>query len=178
MRVGIDTGLVVVGDVGAGRSQEQLALGDTPNLAARLQALASYGAVVLSDGTRRLLAGSFALRDLGLQPLKGIAEPVHAWHALSERKAESRFEAANEGRLAPMVGRELEFSVVLHAWQRARMIFIRADGTIARIAAETVPYSLEPVDSGEPVAAVLELAGGKAAALGIAEDDVVRWEDK
>ena len=58
------------------------------------------------------------------------------------------------------------------------MIFIRADGTIARIAAETVPYSLEPVDSGEPVAAVLELAGGKAAALGIAEDDVVRWEDK
>ena len=58
------------------------------------------------------------------------------------------------------------------------MIFIRADGSIARIAAETVPYSLEPVDSGEPVAAVLELAGGKAAALGIAEDDVVSWEDK
>lgn len=58
------------------------------------------------------------------------------------------------------------------------MIFIRADGTIARIAAETVPYSLEPVDSGEPVAAVLELAGGKAAALGIAEDDVVSWEEK
>jgi len=58
------------------------------------------------------------------------------------------------------------------------MIFIRADGTIARIAADTVPYSLEPVDSGEPVAAVLELAGGKAAALGIAEDDVVTWDDK
>lgn len=58
------------------------------------------------------------------------------------------------------------------------MIFIRADGTIARIAAETVPYSLEPVDSGEPVAAVLELAGGKAAALGIAENDVVSWEGK
>lgn len=58
------------------------------------------------------------------------------------------------------------------------MIFIREDGTIARIAADTVPYSLEPVDSGEPVAAVLELAGGKAAALGIAEDDVVTWEDK
>lgn len=58
------------------------------------------------------------------------------------------------------------------------MIFIRADGTIARIAADTVPYSLEPVDSGEPVAAVLELAGGKAAALDIAEDDMVTWEDK
>jgi uncharacterized membrane protein (UPF0127 family) len=58
------------------------------------------------------------------------------------------------------------------------MIFIRADGTIARIAAETIPYSLEPVDSGEPVAAVLELAGGKAAALGIAENDVVNWEGK
>ena len=58
------------------------------------------------------------------------------------------------------------------------MIFIRSDGTIARIAAETVPYSLAPVDSGEQVAAVLELAGGKAAALGISEDDVVTWEDK
>lgn len=58
------------------------------------------------------------------------------------------------------------------------MLFIRADGTIARIAADTVPYSLEPVDSGEPVAAVLELAGGKAASLGIAEDDVVTWQDK
>ena len=118
-RVGIDTGLVVVGDVGAGRSQEQLALGDTPNRAARLQALASPGSVVLSDETRRLVAGSFALRDLGLQTLKGIPEPVHAWHALSEKKSESRFEAATEGKLAPMVGRELEFSVVLHAWQRS-----------------------------------------------------------
>jgi uncharacterized membrane protein (UPF0127 family) len=58
------------------------------------------------------------------------------------------------------------------------MIFIREDGTIARIAADTVPYSLEPVDSGEPVAAVLELAGGKAATLGVAEDDVVTWDDK
>jgi class 3 adenylate cyclase len=120
VRVGIDTGLVVVGGVGTGRSQEQLALGDTPNRAARLQALASPGSVVLSDGTRRLVAGSFALGDLGLQSLKGIAEPEHAWHALSETKAESRFEAATEGRLAPMVGRDLEFSVVLHAWQRVR----------------------------------------------------------
>jgi class 3 adenylate cyclase len=119
VRVGIDTGLVVVGDVGAGRSQEQLALGDTPNRAARLQALALPGSVVLSDGTRRLVAGSFELRDLGPQSLKGIGEPVHAWHVFSERKAESRFAAATEGRLAPMVGRDLEFSVVLHAWQRA-----------------------------------------------------------
>lgn len=58
------------------------------------------------------------------------------------------------------------------------MIFIRSDGTIARIAADTVPYSAEPVDSGEPVAAILELAGGKAAALGIAENDMVSWDDK
>ena len=119
VRVGIDTGLVVVGDVGAGKSHEQLALGDTPNRAARLQALASPGSVVISDSTRRLVAGSFALRDLGLQSLKGLAEPVYAWHALSEGKAESRFEAATQGRFAPMVGRELEFAVVLHAWQRA-----------------------------------------------------------
>lgn len=58
------------------------------------------------------------------------------------------------------------------------MIFVRADGTIARIAAETIPYSLEPVSSGEPVAAVLEIAGGRAAQLGISEDDKVSWEDK
>jgi uncharacterized membrane protein (UPF0127 family) len=58
------------------------------------------------------------------------------------------------------------------------MIFIRPDGSIARIAAETVPYALDPVDSGEPVGAVLEIAGGRAAALGIAEDDVVTWKPR
>jgi class 3 adenylate cyclase/tetratricopeptide (TPR) repeat protein len=119
VRVGIDTGLVVVGDIGDGRSQEQLALGDTPNRAARLQTLASPGNVVVTEGTRRMVAGNFIFRDLGSQFLKGIADSVHVWHALSERQSESRFEAATEGRVAPMVGRELELSVVLHAWERA-----------------------------------------------------------
>ena len=119
VRVGIDTGLVVVGEVGAGGTQEQLALGDTPNVAARLQGLATPGSVVLSAATRRLVAGSFELGDLGAQTLKGIGEPVHAWQVLSERRVESRFEAASAGKIAPMVGRDLEFSTVLHAWQHA-----------------------------------------------------------
>ena len=119
VRVGIHTGMVVVGDVGSGSSQEQLALGETPNLAARLQALAYPNTVVLSGRTRQLAAGSFEYRDLGSHVLKGFSEAVHAWQPLAEGKAESRFEAATHGVLAPMVGRELEFAVLIHAWQRA-----------------------------------------------------------
>ncbi len=120
VRVGIHTGLVVVGEVGSGSSQERLALGDTSNLAARLQALAPPGSVVLSDRTRRLLGAGFEVRDCGLHPLKGVAEPVQVWQALGAGDAESRFETTTHGRLPPMVGRELEFTVVLHAWARAR----------------------------------------------------------
>jgi class 3 adenylate cyclase/tetratricopeptide (TPR) repeat protein len=120
VRVGIHTGLVVVGDVGSGSSQEQLALGDTPNLAARLQALATPGTVVLSDQTHQLMGGGFEVRELGGHAVKGIAEPVRVWQALGARDAESRFEAATRGRAPPMVGRELEFTVVQHAWARAR----------------------------------------------------------
>lgn len=120
IRIGIHTGVVVVGDVGSGLLHEQLALGDTPNLAARLQALAPPNTVVLSAHTRELTGGSFEYRDLGAHVLKGFSEPVHAWQALAESGAESRFEAATRGALAPMVGRELEFAVLMHAWQRVK----------------------------------------------------------
>ena len=94
VRVGIATGLVVVGDlIGAGAAQEQAVVGETPNLAARLQALAEPGTVVISSSTRRLTGGLFDYRDLGTVALKGFAETVPAWQVLGASAAESRFEA-------------------------------------------------------------------------------------
>ena len=109
VRVGIATGLVVVGDlVGQGSAQEQAVVGDTPNLAARLQGLAEAGGVVVAAATRRLLGDRFQLRDLGKHAVKGLAEPVEAWAALGVSENESRFEAAHPARLTCIVGREAE----------------------------------------------------------------------
>src|SRR5438046_5519146 len=85
VRIGIATGLVVVGDlIGAGSAQEQAVVGETPNLAARLQALAQPGTLVIAASTRRQIGGLFALEDLGLQPLAGFAEPQPAWRVIGE----------------------------------------------------------------------------------------------
>ena len=93
-RVGIATGLVVVGDlIGSGASQEQAIVGETPNLAARLQGVAEPNSVVIADSTRKLVGNLFELEDLGAQDLKGIAGPVRAWVALRPSSVESRFEA-------------------------------------------------------------------------------------
>jgi class 3 adenylate cyclase len=93
-RVGLATGLVVVGDlIGSGEAQERGIVGETPNLAARLQALAEPNTVVIADGTRRLLGNLFELDDLGAKDLKGIAGPVRAWAALRASSAEGHFEA-------------------------------------------------------------------------------------
>jgi class 3 adenylate cyclase len=102
VRVGIHTGLVVVGEVGGGERREQLALGDTPNLAARLQALAEPDTVMVSDCTRRLAGGSFEYVDLGEQPLKGIAQPIRVWRVAGMSQAGSRFDAATQGVLTPL----------------------------------------------------------------------------
>jgi class 3 adenylate cyclase/predicted ATPase len=121
VRVGIATGLVVVGDlIGAGAAQEQAVVGQTPNLAARLQALAEPNMVVIADGTRRLLGNLFELRDLGPQDLKGIAGPTRAWAALRASSVESRFEALHMTGLAALVGREEEFEALLRRWSRAK----------------------------------------------------------
>lgn len=119
-RVGIASGLVVVGDlVGEGAAREELVVGDTPNLAARLQQIAAPGAVVIADGTRRLLGGVFELRELPPSPLKGFAEPVGGFEVVGERPAGSRFEARRAGRLAPMVGRDQELALVRERWRQA-----------------------------------------------------------
>jgi hypothetical protein len=108
VRIGIATGLVVVGDlVGEGSAQEQAEVSETPNLAARLQALAEPGQIVLAGATRRLIGDLFRLRDLGRQTIKGFAEPVEAFAVEGVAVTESRFEAARR-RLTDLVGRTAE----------------------------------------------------------------------
>ena len=120
-RVGIATGLVVVGDlVGSGEVQERGIVGETPNLAARLQALAEPNTVVIADGTRRLLGNLFELQDLGAKDLKGIALPVRAWAALRASSVEGRFEALHATGLTALVGREEELELLLRRWSRAK----------------------------------------------------------
>jgi class 3 adenylate cyclase/predicted ATPase len=120
-RVGIATGVVVVGDLmGEGVSNEEAVVGETPNLAARLQALADPGKVVIAPATRRLLAETFGYDDLGVHPIKGIAEPVRAWRVAGEGRAESRFEALHGTPLTPLVGRGEELELVLSRWRQAK----------------------------------------------------------
>jgi class 3 adenylate cyclase/tetratricopeptide (TPR) repeat protein len=120
-RVGIATGLVVVGDlIGEGAAQEEAVVGETPNLAARLQALAEPGEVVVGEATRRLLANLFDLDDLGPHELKGFAAPVNAWRVVGESRTEGRFEALHGSRLSPLVGRDQEFALLLDRWRLAK----------------------------------------------------------
>ena len=121
VRVGIATGPVIVGDLlGAGAAQEQAVVGETPNLAARLQGIAEPDTVVIAEGTRRLLGNLFELQDLGARDLKGIAEPARAWAALRSSAAESRFEALHATDLRALVGRDEEFELLLRRWARAK----------------------------------------------------------
>src|SRR6266487_89453 len=120
VRVGIATGVTVVGDlIGEGISREQTVVGDTPNLAARLQTLAEPGTVVISAGTRRLTGGHFEYRDLGAVALKGWAEPIAAWQVLRTSDVESRFAALHGTGLTPLVGREEETELLLRRWSKA-----------------------------------------------------------
>ena len=106
VRIGIATGPVVVGEQAGVGEQSKLAIGATPNLAARLQGLASANQIVIAASTRRLVGNSFELADLGDHELKGIAEPVHAWRVMAVSAAVSRFEAATQGMVTPLIGRD------------------------------------------------------------------------
>ena len=120
VRIGIATGVVVVGDVvGQGSAQEQAVVGDTPNLAARLQAGAEPGSVVVAEATRRLLGGAFVLQALGPRTLKGFAEPAPVWRVLRETENVSRFEASRSEEMTPLVGREHEVALLLDRWRDA-----------------------------------------------------------
>jgi class 3 adenylate cyclase/predicted ATPase len=121
VRIGIATGLVVVGDlIGEGEAQERGVVGETPNLAARLQALAEPGTVVVPAATRRLIGDLFRLRGLGRHAVKGLAEPVEAWAVEGVSASEGRFEAVRGGRLTVFVGRELELGLLLERWKLAQ----------------------------------------------------------
>ena len=120
-RVGIATGLVVVGDlIGSGASQEKAIIGETPNIAARLQSIAEPNSVVIADSTRKLLGNLFELQDVRAEQLKGITEPVQAWAALRASSAKGRFEALRATGLTALVGREEELELVVSRWSRAK----------------------------------------------------------
>jgi tetratricopeptide (TPR) repeat protein len=120
VRIGIATGLVVVGDlVGKGAAQEQAVVGETPNLAARLQAIADPGSVVVAESTRTLLGNLFEFKDLGFRDLRGISGPVRAWAALRPGYTESRFEALHTTGLTRLVGRKEEIELLVRRWSGA-----------------------------------------------------------
>jgi class 3 adenylate cyclase/predicted ATPase len=121
VRIGIATGLVVVGDlIGEGSARERSVVGQTPNLAARLQALAEPGTAVISAGTRQLVGGLFEYIDLGTHALKGFATPVQAWQVVGESAAKSRFEALRAAAMSPLVGRESERALLFERWEKAK----------------------------------------------------------
>jgi class 3 adenylate cyclase/predicted ATPase len=129
VRVGIHTGLVVVGEVGSGERHERLALGETPNLAARLQVLAAPGQVIVSGATHRLTERAFRWHDLGRQDVKGFAEPQHVWQAMGEVGGRPRTGLAGSPVL---IGRDGELSLLRQRWEQAR----RADGQVILLTGE------------------------------------------
>lgn len=153
-RVGIATGLVVVGDlVGTAAAQEQAVIGQTPNLAARLQSLAAPGRIVISAQTRSLVGEIFELIELGPQRLKGFAKPIAAWRVIGIGPAMSRFEAMHEGALTPLIGREHELGLLLDRWELAKS----GEGQVVLLSGEAgigksrITQSLCKHLTGEPV---------------------------
>jgi class 3 adenylate cyclase len=117
IRVGIHTGLTVIGDIGAGQKHELLALGEAPNIAARIQSLAAPDTVAISANTSRLVEGYFMVEDLGRHMLKGVAEPLQVYRVLRHSGAQSRLDVAGTRGLTPLVGREQEVSLLLDRWR-------------------------------------------------------------
>ncbi|HZC14049.1 MAG TPA: AAA family ATPase, partial [Thermoleophilaceae bacterium] len=134
VRIGIGTGPVIVGDlITSGEGQERGVVGETPNLAARLQALAEPNTVVIGPGTRRLLGDLFEYRDLGTADLKGFAEPVHTWQVARPSAVESRFEALHAvASLTPLIGREEEIELLLRRWRQVQ----EGDGRVVLLSGE------------------------------------------
>jgi class 3 adenylate cyclase/predicted ATPase len=120
VRIGIHTGLVVVGEMGGGGRQEHLALGDTPHVAARLQGVATPDTIVISAATHRLVQGYFTMAALGPQVLKGVAAPVPVYRILGASAAQSRLDVAEAAGWTPLVGRESEVALLVERWQQSQ----------------------------------------------------------
>ncbi len=181
VRIGIATGLVVVGDLRRRWSRDHGVVGDTPNVAARLQALAEPGMIVVASSTRRLLGNLFRLRDLGWHEVKGVAEPVEAWAVEGLSASESRFEAVRPARLTDLIGRNGEIKFLLErqriAWNgKGQIVLISGEPGIGksrlaaafagRIAGEPythLRYQCSPYDTNSalhPFTVQLERAAG------------------
>jgi class 3 adenylate cyclase len=186
-RVGIATGLVVVGDlIGSGEAQERGIVGETPNLAARLQGIAEPNTAVIAEGTRRLLGSLFELKDLGARDLKGVAGQMRAWVVLRASTVESRFAALHASGLTALVGREEETELLLRRWSRAKsgegqVVLLSGEAGIgkSRLTAALVE-SLAPESHGRlryfcspqhTDSAFYPIIGQMARAAGLAHDD-------
>jgi class 3 adenylate cyclase len=137
LRVGIHTGLVVVGEMGGGGRQEQLALGEVPNIASRIQGLAEPNTLMISTDTYRLIQGYFACQDLGAQTLRGVTDPLHVYRVLQESSATSRLEVAQTRGLTPLVGREQEVGLLLERWAQVKeghgqVVLLTGEGGIGK----------------------------------------------
>src|SRR5215475_7017078 len=137
VRLGIHTGLVEVGEIGGSGRHERLALGQTPNIAARLQGLAEPDTVVVSAATQRLIQGYFACHDLGAHTLKGLAAPMSVYRVLGESGAQNRFEVAMAKGLTPLVGRQAELERLLRLWAQVdagqgQAVLLRGDAGIGK----------------------------------------------
>lgn len=133
VRIGIATGRVVVGDiVGEGASQEAAIVGEAPNLAARLQAIAEPNTIVISEATHGLAGGLFECTSLGARTLKGFGTPLAVWRVDASRPIESRFEATRMRSLTPFIGRDEEIAILERRWQRAR----RGEGQVVLLSGE------------------------------------------
>jgi hypothetical protein len=120
VRIGIHTGPVMVGQIGAGERTERLALGDTPNIAARVQGKAEANTVFISQTTAHLVQGLFECEDLGPQTVKGLSMPLSLYRVVGESTAQSRFEVAVRAGLTPLVGREAELGLLRQRWEQAK----------------------------------------------------------
>ena len=137
VRIGIHTGLVVVGEMGGGSRQEQLALGDTPNVAARIQGLAAPDTVVISPATFRLVRGYFLYQDLGAHALKGLTTPVQVYRILGDSAAQSRLDVVGATGLTPLVGRDSEVALLLERWAQSQdgagqVVLLRGEAGIGK----------------------------------------------
>jgi class 3 adenylate cyclase len=151
-RVGVATGLVVVGDlIGSGEAQERGIVGETPNLAARLQGIAEPDTVVTAESTRKLLGNLFDFQDLGAQDLKGVEGRVRAWAALRPASVESRFEAMHTSGLIELVGREEELEILLRRWSKSKT----GEGQVVLLSGES------GIGKSRLTAALMERLGGQ-----------------